>query len=151
MTNHGLFVAMTALLASACAEATTAPDTPAAVMLGEWRYARAAPAAEPPSLNAGLFVTIAIDSAAGSRFTGRVTAWFAGDVGISVDAFGPVTGSLDETDRVMLLIAARTGELPAHTVIGQIEDDVITVLECWVGPEANVGPFPVGGRFQRLH
>lgn len=152
MTDHGFrrsaAVPLALLLVSACADRATAPDAPAAVMLGEWRYARPA-VYDPLSLNAGFFVTIAIDSAAEMRFWGRVTAWFVGDVGLSTDRFGPVTGAIDHEHGVTLLIAAKTTESSAHMVKGEIEGDVIVVSESWAG--TNAGPFPIGERFQRLH
>jgi len=153
MTDHGFrrsaSVPLALLLVSACADRATAPDAPAAVMLGEWRYARVTTAYDPPSLNAGFFVTIAIDSAAEMRFWGRVTAWFAGDVGLSTDRFGPVTGAIDHEHGVTLLIVAKASDASAHTVSGEIEGDVIVVSESWAGTD--LGPFPAGARFQRLH
>ena len=151
MTNHGLSVVipLSALLATACAEAPTAVEAPAAVMMGEWRYARGAPAHGAPTLNAGFFVTIAIDSAADMRFWGRVTAWFVGDVGIPIDRFGPVTGTVDDAHSVTLRIAAQADGMAAHSVKGQIDGDVIVVLESWAG--VNDCPFSIGGRLQRLH
>jgi hypothetical protein len=151
-TDHGFHnspaLPLALLLLSACANPATAPDTPAAVMVGEWRYARAATAHDAPSLNAGFFVTIAIDSAAEMRFWGRVTAWFVGDVGLSPDRFGPVSGAVDLEHGVTLLISAKASGTSAVTVMGEVDGDVILVHECWAG--ANVGPFSVGGRFQRL-
>lgn len=150
MTDRGFssLLALTAFLTLACND-PEAPGAAAAVMLGEWRYGRPADAGELPSLNAGVFVTIAIDSASGNRFVGRVTGWFVGDFGLSLDRFGPVTGTIENRHDVTLRIAPPAAEMAAHTIRGEVDADVLIVLESWVG--ANVGPFPNGGRFVRLH
>src|SRR5439155_2345534 len=48
------------LLLGACGAPTSLP--PAAAMLGEWNYSSAPVASDRPSLNAGLLVTIAVES-----------------------------------------------------------------------------------------
>lgn len=151
MTGHGFHYLqpLAALLIWACGETPVAPQSPAAAMLGEWRYSHRAPVSEHPSLNAGLFVTIAIDSAAGTGFAGRVIEWFVGDFAVPPDRFGPVTGVVNEYHAVSFRIGGRKTDTASQTVNGRIEGDVIVVLESRFGP--NVGPFPNGGRFQRLH
>lgn len=151
MTDHGLHYVLpvAVLLMGACGKEAAGPQALAAVMIGEWRYARPAPLSEVPTLNAGLFVTIAVDSAVSSRFWGRVTSWFVGDMGLPLDRFGPVTGDVDDAHGVTLRIASNTTAMSAHTVRGQVNEDILVVLESWAG--VNVGPFPVGGLFQRIH
>ncbi len=73
------------LLVGACGAPTALP--PAAAMLGEWNYSSAPVAYDRPSLNAGLLVTIVVESSDGMHFRGRITRWFAGDVGVSPDVF----------------------------------------------------------------
>jgi hypothetical protein len=124
-------------------------EATATVMLGEWRYARPAVAQDPPVLNVGFFVAITIDSASALHFWGRVTFWFAGDVAVPVDRFGPVSGAVDQDDGVTLLIGARSSDTPAVIVNGLIDGDVIVVRECRAGRDA--GPFAIGGRFERSH
>lgn len=70
---------------------------PAAALLGRWTY-------RSPS-GSGIQIDLAIDSASRSAFSGRITRWFAGDVGADPKAFGPVTGSIDGRDSVHLAIA----------------------------------------------
>src|SRR5881296_2852332 len=93
-----------ALALAACDAEATAPSAPAAVMLGRWQYATLATSRERPSLNAGLQVTLAIDSVQKTDFGGHVERWFAGDVGISPDAFGPIVGKIAAGDQVVLTI-----------------------------------------------
>src|SRR6266571_970148 len=88
------------VLCSACGTAITSPDSPAAVMLGEWSYAAPSRIVDPPVLNTGLHVSVRVDSVEGMRFWGRVTLWFAGDVGISPSAFGRIAGRIDEHNGV---------------------------------------------------
>ena len=150
MTDHGFhyLLPIAALALGACGEAPAAPEAPAAVMVGQWQYARAVRAVAAPAISAGLFVTFVIDSAGGNAFTGRVTSWFVGDTDISIERFGPVSGTIDEASEVTLTIPVRSATAP-YTVIGLIADDEIIVMQSWNGP--NAGPIPVGGRFQRLH
>ena len=55
------------------------------------------PPADAPALNTGLQVRVMIDSLDGTRFWGRVTLWFAGDVGISPSAFESPAASMART------------------------------------------------------
>ena len=73
------------LLLGACGAPTALP--PAAAMLGDWSYASAPVARDRPSLDAGLLVTIAVESVDAMHYRGRVTRWFAGDVGVAPDGW----------------------------------------------------------------
>ena len=150
MTCHGFLFLIPCVGLIACADPAVAPapPPPAAIMLGEWQYQRPATAGEKPSLGAGLLVTIVIDSVEGAQFVGRVTSWFAGDVGVPIDRFGPVTGSLFKS-AVTMQILPRDLAGTAHVIRGYLQDNVIVVVESWLGP--NVGSFPNGGQFVRLH
>lgn len=132
---------------TACASSPTALQVPASVIVGEWSYASAAPTPEPPSLNTGLHVTILIESSDGSQFRGRVTFWFAGDVGVAPAVFGPVTGTLDNAGTVMMRIPFAAPDAPAITMVGTVAGDVLTVHDsvCGEGP----GPFLSGRAFER--
>ena len=134
----------TALVLAGCGAPTAPP--PAAAMLGAWRYDSHL-VVERPSLNTGLHVDISIDSVNGMRFSGRVTRWFAGDVGIAPDAFAPITGTVDGAGGVTLRIAWAAPDVPALTITGVLAGDVLTIRECWAG--STPGPFPPGGSFRR--
>jgi len=103
--------------------------------------------AEPPSRNAGLAVSIAIDSATGMRFWGHVARWFVADVGLPATRFGPVSGNIDSTYAAVLRIQGR--QIAALQIEGQVDVDPLAVHPPWTGVEP--GPFPSGCRVQRLH
>lgn len=117
-------------------------------MLGAWSRRNTAVDSGAPSLNAGLLVTIVIDSANGMRFAGHVGRWFAGDVGIPPGVFGPVTGRVDGQGGVTIVIAYAAPDNPPLTISGSVGADVVTVRESSVG--AQPGPFPAGDRFERV-
>ena len=111
-------------------------------MLGAWSYASAAIGPHPPSLNTGLHVTITIEAVNGTRFSGHVTRWLAGDVGIPQHDFAPVTGSVDGSGGVTILVAwasPHMPNMPTITITGVLDGDVLTVRESWLG----AGPGPV--------
>jgi hypothetical protein len=134
-----------ALLLAGCGAPTALP--PAASMLGAWSYDSAPLSGDTPSLNAGLHVDIDVESVAGMQFAGRVTRWFAGDVGIAPDAFGPLTGSVDGAGGVTLRIAWAAPAVPALMITGVLAGDVVTVRESTLGD--GPGPFSSGDRFRR--
>jgi hypothetical protein len=133
-----------ALVWAGCGAPTAPP--PAATMLGAWNY-NSGLGVDRPSLNAGLHVTLTVDSVAGMACFGRVTRWLAGDVGIGPGAFGPLTGSVDVLGAVNLRIPWAGPDLPALTVIGVLDGDLLTVSESWFGTAP--GPFPAGSLFER--
>jgi hypothetical protein len=134
----------TALVLGGCATPTALP--PAAVMLGAWSYASAPIGDHAPSLNTGLHVTVTVDAVEGASFSGQVSRWIAGDVGIAPDQFGPVTGRVDDAGRVTFFIPQATSG-PILAIRGSLNGDVLTVHESWSGAEP--GPFPSGGTFRR--
>ena len=135
------------VLCSACGTAVTSPDSPAAVMLGEWSYAAPNRISDPPILSTGIHVSVMVDSAEGMRFWGHVTLWFSGDVGTSPSAFGRVWGQIDDGGGVMLEIPrASPGQL-AVSVVGELAGDVLRIHGCSSG--ANPGPFAIGSTFER--
>ena len=135
------------VLCSACGTAVTSPDSAAAIMVGEWSYRAPHRPDESPTLNAGLQVRITVDSLEGLRFWGRVTFWFAGDVGIAPSAFGRVWGQIDDGSGVMLEIPRASLGQAAVRVVGELAGDVLTVHGCSSGADA--GPFAVGSTFER--
>jgi len=149
MDTSSRFASLLPLLVflSACASVND-PVAPSAVMLGEWSYATHHVAGAEPSLNAGLHVQIAIDSLEGMRFWGRVTLWFAGDVGIPPTAFGRVSGTVDGGNGVTLVIPRQPTNARPLMVRGDLAGDVLTVLECHAGTEP--GPFVARTAFLRI-
>ena len=146
-SQHASLLPLFAFL-SACAASVNAPLEPSAVMLGAWSYATPHVAGAEPSLNAGLHVQMAIDSLEGMRFWGRVTLWFAGDVGIPPTAFGRVSGTVDGGNGVTLVIPRQPTNARPLMVTGDLAGDVLTVLECHAGTEP--GPFVARTAFLRI-
>ena len=142
------FLPLVVLFGSACGPGVTSPDSPAAVMLGEWSYAAPHRISDPPVLNAGLHVSVMVDSTEGMRFWGHVTLWFAGDVGTSLSAFGRVWGQIDDGRGVMLEIPRASPGQAAVRVLGELAGDVLTVHGCSSGAAA--GPFAIGAAFERV-
>jgi len=136
------------ILFSSCAASVTDAVAPSAVMLGEWSYTSPQVVGAAPDLNAGLHVQIAIDSLEGMRFWGRVTLWFAGDVGIPPTAFGRVSGTVDGSNGVTLVIPRQPTNARPLMVTGDLAGDVLTVLECHAGTEP--GPFVARTAFLRI-
>lgn len=132
---------------SACTSSLTSPDSPAAVMLGEWSYAAPNRISDPPVLNTGLHVSVMVDSVEGMRFWGHVTLWVAGDVGTSLTSFGRVWGQIDDGSGVMLEIPRTSAGQAAVRVVGELAGDVLTVHGCSSG--AAGGPFTIGTTFER--
>lgn len=131
------------LLISACGSPTELP--PAAVMLGAWTYDSAPIGDHAPSLNTGFHVTLAVDSAEGMQFSGRVTRWLAGDVRVPADAFRRLTGGLDGAGGLTITVPRASGS--TLTITGDLSGDIITIHESWAGAEP--GPFPSGESFRR--
>jgi len=124
------------------------PAPAAAVMLGTWSYASPpwAPG-DTPSLNAGLHVTLILDSALGTTFHGAVGAWFAGDVGLPPGTFGPIDGTVEPSGLVSLVIPLQQTGVPPITVVGRLLADTLTVDASYHG--ADPGPFGTGAVFAR--
>jgi len=135
------------VLCSACGTSVTSPDSPAALMLGEWSYAAPSRSSESPTLNTGLHVVVTIDSVGDRRFWGRITLWFAGDVGIAPSGFGRITGRIDEHNGVTLEIPRASSTV---MVVGDLAGDVLTVRDCQSGAEHESGPFARGTAFERV-
>jgi len=117
-------------------------------MLGDWSYTSPQVVGAAPDLNAGLRVQIAIDSLEGMRFWGRVTLWFAGDVGIPPTAFGQASGTVDGGNGVTLVIPRQPTNARPLMVTGDLAGDVFTILECHAGTEP--GPFVARTAFLRI-
>jgi len=146
MTNGFRTAAIVALL-GACSEDPTALPLGGLDILGEWNYASAPRCAEPPCLNAGLHVTIVIESLDAMQFRGHVAWWFSGDVGTPPAAFGPVTGTVDSDGAVTMRIPFTALAASPITLTGTVTGDVLTVHESLRGPDP--GPFLRGESFER--
>ncbi len=118
---------------------------PAAQLLGRWAYVappRPIPSGR-PTLNAGLQVTLELDSAAGRTAHGRVGRWFAGDMGVRPTAFGSVTAEVGDSGRVTITIPpARVAALAITVVASRRGSDTLAIIHSRRGNDA--GPFAEG-------
>ena len=137
--------------AAACARAGPPPaapaaprgvagPAPAAALLGRWEYvAPSATTSAGPSLGAGFRVTIEFDSTAGPSAFGRVTQWFAGDVGLAPTLFGRVACAVTPHGAASLTIPFARSAGPAVTVEGLLQGDTLRIKTARRGDEQ--GPF----------
>jgi hypothetical protein len=139
-------LAVSALLVGACGRDPVAP--PSTTMLGTWHYAMPVQSSGGPSLNAGLQVTLGIASFDGMRFRGRVDLWFTGDMGLSLDNFGPVHGTMADGGAVSFTIPLTHSDGPPISVVGIVTGDLLVVTESQRGLEP--GPFVHDGQFRRI-
>jgi tungstate transport system substrate-binding protein len=131
--------------AGAAAETTPLPGRgTGSALAGRWEYValpRGAPA-QAPALATGLQVTLAFDSSAGDSAFGKVTRWFAGDVGVSPGNFGLVRARASGAE-VELVIPFRRGGAPAITVQGTLVGaDTLAINDVHQGDAP--GPFARG-------
>lgn len=131
----------------ACNHTPVTPVSPAAIMLGEWSYHAPSQRPDTPTLNAGVRVSVVIDSLDATRFWGRVTLWFAGDVGVAPSTFGRVSGSIADRSGVTIRIPREPADDHPLMIIGEVSGDVLTVLDCRAG--ADTGPFAPQSLFIR--
>jgi hypothetical protein len=126
--------------------ATRSPAPPsAATLLGRWEYVapRHAHVPTPPTLSAGLQVTLEVDSAAGRTAYGRVGRWFAGDMGLPPTAFAGITAVLDDSARLIVTIPAARAGVPGFTIVAsQLGSDTLQIIHALRGNDA--GPFAEG-------
>lgn len=124
------------------------PDDHAATMIGVWTLAsQPRPSGGEPSLNAGLRITLTIDSAEGDRFGGVVTTWFAGDVGVLPETFGRIEGRVAH-ERVILAIPVRSAGVTSLIVDARLTGDSLSVVSSSQG--AKPGPLATGAVFLRM-
>ena len=114
-----------------------------AALLGRWEYV----ARRPPTRGAGLLVTLELDSAAGMDFSGRVARWFAGDMGVSPAAFGPVSGRIDGATVTITIPFASAAVARVDVQARLVAADTLQIASSRRGN--GPGPFAAGSRFAR--
>jgi hypothetical protein len=129
--GHGCRTASPASPAPPAPQAVAAPgaaDEPGAALLGRWEYvAPPRPAPARPALHGGVRVALEFDSAAGTRAFGRVTLWFAGDLGLGPGMFDVVDGAVAPDGAAHLTIPfARSTSAPL-TVEGMLAGDTLRI------------------------
>ncbi len=147
------------LLFLVCAGGWAAPPPPlrlgatttveqAGALLGRWEYV-SGPASKraAPGLNAGLQLSLEIDSAVGKRFSGRVARWFSGDVGVRTGNFGRVTGQISGAVVRLTIPFARSNAAPIVIEARRVASDTLRIVTASRGAEP--GPFGAGAMLVR--
>jgi tungstate transport system substrate-binding protein len=116
-----------------CTSDTTAAD-PRPGLEGTWEY---------QAPGGGLVVTLVFDSIAGADVFGRVTRWFAGDVGRPAGTFGRVAGHTDGQGVAFTIPFAQSG-IPPIRARGALRGDTLTIVS-----DERGGPFAPGASFVR--
>jgi hypothetical protein len=108
---------------------TATPLGPSASLVGLWEYIHAPRTARTtPSLNAGLQVSLEIDSATPDHFSGSVARWFAGDVGVKPSNFGRVTGRIDGSAITLTIPFAHSNAAPIAITARRVADDTLEIV-----------------------
>ncbi len=114
----------------------TERDTAVPDLVGAWTLGATAPAG---SVGAGLQLDFHIDSVRSSSVFGRLTRFFAGDVGLDASRFSRFSGTLDQDSLISLTVS--TDDDPASTisVSGMVRANSIDVTELLLGRDTLSG------------
>lgn len=130
------------LLPLACASGGTASDAPtrsqeasaatqsALPLVGVWDLA-----AEPPQPRPGLRMAFTVDSARGPSYFGRLSLYFAGNVGANADEWDPFTATIGRDGSVEFRAEHREPTTPGIQVLGSLQADTIRVQLLVVGQD----------------
>lgn len=136
-------VALACTLAAGCRSAPqpdarvsilTPTQSATASLAGRWRLER-----DPPALGPGIQMEILVDSVSGTGIHGRLTSYFAGDVGGDPASFPHFAGSVDSLAQVSLWIETVTGDR-AFVLRGPLKGDTIPLEVFVVGPDTATVP-----------
>jgi len=106
-----------------------APQSPAAALFGTWQYhSGVARDTTRPSLNAGLQFALTFDSVAGRAAFGRVSRWFAGDVGALPGTFGRVVATVDSVGMATVVVPYARGNAELLQFVLELRFDTISIL-----------------------
>jgi len=142
MTPTQLLLALLCITTLACAPSGTKSNEPAqsetaaaapqsaAQLLGEWDLN-----SNPPLPMPGLRIAFTVDSVWESTYFGRLTHYFAGNVGGNMRDFKPFAGSLDQEKRVEFKAERRDPTALGIVVAGLLRADTIHVDTLIIGPD----------------
>lgn len=105
-------------------------STQAPAPVGTWTLAPP-PGADRP----GIQLTIAIDSARSGTLWGRMTHYFAGNMGIDASRLAPFEGTLSADGRVEFAVEWSGGQAPGFAFAGTLTGDTITLSRLKIGPD----------------
>ncbi len=99
-------------------------------LVGEWSLS-SAPAQRLP----GIQLTVTVDSAAGSALWGRLTSYFAGNMGTSPDIYQPFSGSIDADSSISFSILPTDSDYLGIVFSGKLASDSIVLDTFVLGPD----------------
>ncbi|MFQ6045838.1 MAG: hypothetical protein ACE5PT_05670 [Gemmatimonadales bacterium] len=103
--------------------------------VGRWTLAPPAGERRP-----AIQLSIAIDSARSDSLWGRMTHYFAGDMGIDVSHLAPFAGTASADGRVEFAVEWIDGRAPGFAFAGKLAEDTITLTSLKIGPDELVTP-----------
>lgn len=109
-------------------------DSLAFLLVGTWRLRR-----DPPQPMPGLRVLVTVDSSSGSRFFGRVTEYFSGNVGVDPAAFAAFSETVDDDLAVSIRILQARSREPGLAMRGRLLGDEIRLDSFVLGPDTLSG------------
>lgn len=99
-------------------------------IVGEWELR-----SHPPSRMPGLQLTVTVDSASGTRYFGRLTNYFAGDVGMDPRDYESFADSIRPGGYVVFAMPATDPEMLGIVMEGTVEADTVRLVEFLLGPD----------------
>ena len=109
-------------------------DQSAAQLIGEWLLA-----SDPPQPLPGLRIGFTVDSARGAAYHGRLSLYFAGNVGGRPDDFEPFSGSVGRDGTVTFRAQPGDPAAPSIMLVGPLRADTIHVTTLVVGADTLSG------------
>ena len=116
------------------AESATAEVYSAAALVGDWYLE-----SEPPTPRPGLSMRFTVDSTDGPSYFGRLSHYFAGNVGGDLTAFKPFVGSMDDHDLVEFRVDQVDPAMLGIVVQGRLGADTIHANTLIIGPDTVSG------------
>jgi hypothetical protein len=102
----------------------------AAELVGNWELR-----SEPPQRMPGLHMTVTVDSTSGTRYFGRLSNYFSGDVGIDPREFEPFVDSIGSDRTVTFVMPTMDGQLSGIEMEGSLLPDTVRLNKFVLGPD----------------
>ena len=102
----------------------------AADLVGDWELQ-----SNPPQRMPGLHLTVTVDSASGSRYFGRLSHYFSGNVGMDPRDFKPFTDSISQDGFVVFAMPTSDREMLGIVMEGTVTADTVRLGRFVLGPD----------------
>jgi hypothetical protein len=111
-------------------DTAAAPHQSMTQLVGIWELA-----SEPPQPMPGFRIAFTVDSVKQSRYFGRLTHYFAGNVGGNLEVFQPFAGSVEPRGRVEFRVDRNDPTELGIVAAGLLRADTIHVDTLIIGPD----------------